>query len=189
MKVRTLSTDVLMHIYNTLNIRLQVISPLYHGSLRTERYIRYISDLLCKHLRTTGEDWYLYVNPCHHALNSYVSPSTGYSAYELVYLHKPADLTQIDYSPLQYMSRSLDYYMKILKRRSDVMKKGVLDKETHDQSIQQIKQNKTFPRNQTFAVGDLVYLFAPSAATFQARSGKFKEDWIGPLQVNAVLDK
>ena len=36
---RTLSADVLMHIYNTLNIRSQVISPLNHGSLRTERYI------------------------------------------------------------------------------------------------------------------------------------------------------
>ena len=107
---RTLSADVLMHIYNTLNIRSQVISPLNHGSLRTERYIRSISEMLCKHLKTTGENWHLYVNPCCYALNTYVSPSTGYSAYELVYLHKPADLTQIAYSPLQHMSRSLDDY-------------------------------------------------------------------------------
>ena len=39
------------------------------------------------------------------------------------------------------------------------------------------------------AVGDLVYLFAPSAATLQTRSRKFKEDWTGPLQIEAVLDK
>ena len=63
------------------------------------------------------------------------------------------------------------------------------DKRTHDQSVQQIRQNRTFPRNQTFAVGDLVYLFAPSAASLQTRSEKLKEDWIGPLQVKAVLDK
>ena len=31
---RTLYADVLMHIYNTLNIRSQVVSPLNHGSLR-----------------------------------------------------------------------------------------------------------------------------------------------------------
>ena len=45
---RTLSADVLMHIYNTLNIRSQAISQLNHGSLRTERYIRSISEMLCK---------------------------------------------------------------------------------------------------------------------------------------------
>ena len=73
--------------------------------------------------------------------------------------------------------------MKILRKRFDVMKGVVLDKKVHDQSVQQIRQNRGFPRNQTFAVGDLVYLFAPSAATLQTRSRKFKEDWIGPLQI------
>ena len=43
---RTLSIDVVMQIYNTLNIRSQVISLLNHGSLRTVRYIRSISELL-----------------------------------------------------------------------------------------------------------------------------------------------
>ena len=143
----------------------------------------------CKHLKTTGEEWHLYVNPCCYALNTYVSPSTRYSAYELVYLHKLADLTQIAYSPLQHMSRTLDDYMKILKKRFDAMKKVVLDKKSHGQSVQQIRQNRIVPRNQTFAVGDLVYPFVPSAATLQTRSRKLKEDWIEPLQVKAVLDK
>ena len=86
-----------------------------------------------------------------------------------MYLHKPADLTQTDYNPLQHISRSLDDYMKIMKKRFDVMKMLVLDKKTHDQSVQQIRQNRTFPRNQTFAVWDLVYLFSPSAASLQTR--------------------
>ena len=106
-----------------------------------------------------------------------------------MHLHKPADLTQIAYTPLQHMSISLNDYMKILRKRFDIMKEVVLDKKAHDQSIQQIRQNRSFPKNQTFAVGDLVYLFAPSAATLQTRSRKFKEDWIGPLQIKAVLDK
>ena len=66
------------------------------------------------------------------------------------------------------------------------MKKVVLDKKTHDQSVQQIRQSRTFPRNQTFAVGDLVYLFTPPAASLQTKSKNFKEDWIGPLQVKAA---
>ena len=114
--------------------------------------------MLCKHLKTIGADWYLYVNPCCFALNTYVSPSTGYSAYGLVYIHKPADLTQIEYSPLQHLSRSVDDYMQIMKKRFDVMKKVVPDEKMHDQSVQQIRQNRTFPRNQTFALIRLLSL-------------------------------
>ena len=40
-----------------------------------------------------------------------------------------------------------------------------------------------------FAVGDLVYLFAPSTALVQTKCKMLKEDWIDPLQVKAVLDK
>ena len=75
---RTLSADVLMHIYNTLNIRSQVILLLNYGLLRTERYLRSISEMLCKHLKATAGDWHLYVIPCCYALNTYVLPSTGY---------------------------------------------------------------------------------------------------------------
>ena len=35
---------------------------------------------------------------------------------ELVHLHKPTDLTYIDYSPLQHLSRSLDDYMTSMKK-------------------------------------------------------------------------
>ena len=87
------------------------------------------------------------------------------------------------------MSRSLDDYMKILRKGFDIIKRVILDKKVHDQSVQQIRQNRIFPRNQTFAVGDLVYLFAPSAATLETRSRKFKADWIGCLKIKAVLDK
>ena len=52
-----------------------------------------------------------------------------------------------------------------------------------------MRQIRTLLKNLTFAVGDLVYLFAPFAASLQRRSKRFKEDCIGPLQVKAVLDK
>ena len=92
-----------------------------------------------------------------------------------MYLHKPTDLTHIDYSPLQHLSRSLDDYMDIVKKRFDVIKKVVLDKRTHDQSVKQIRQTRTFSRNHTFAVGDLVTQFASSAASLQTRSKNLKK--------------
>ena len=53
--------------------------------------------MLCKHLKLT-EDWYLYVKQCCYVLNTYTTPSMGYSAFELIYLQKAADPTNIEYS-------------------------------------------------------------------------------------------
>ena len=47
------------------------------------------------------------------------------------------------------------------------MKKIVLHKRTHDQSVQQIRQIRTLLRNYTFAAGDLITLFASSMASLQ----------------------
>ena len=82
--------------------------------------------MLCKHLKTTGKDWYLYVNPSCYAFSKYVSPSTGYSAFEVVYLHKPAYLTHIGYIPVHHLSRPLDDCMKIMKREMSCHEEGSL---------------------------------------------------------------
>ena len=62
-----------------------------------------------------------------------------------------------------------------MKKRFWYYEENGLDKRTHDQSVQQIKQIMNLPRNQTFAVCNLVYLFAPSAASLQGRSRKLKD--------------
>ena len=87
-----------------------------------------------------SEDWQLHVHRSCNALDTYVSSSTRYSPFEVVYLHKPADLTHIEYSLLQHLSRFLDDYMRNMKKRFDLMKKIVLEKRTHYQSVQQIMQ-------------------------------------------------
>ena len=53
-----------------------------------------------------------------------------------MYLHKPADLPHIEHSPLQHLSRPLDDYIKIMKKRFIVIMKMALDKRTPDQYVQ-----------------------------------------------------
>ena len=50
-------------------------------------------------------------------------------------------------------------------------------------------RKRTFLRNQTFPIGDFAYFFAPSTASWQLLHKKWKEDWIGFLQITAVFDK
>ena len=114
----------------------------------------------------------------------------GYLAFELLYLHKPADLTHIQYSPLQHLSKFLGHFMKIMKKRFDVLRKIFLDEKAHDQFVQKIRQIRTFPRNHTFVVGDLVYLFAPSSFCsfiWKKMPKMFEDYWIGPLQVKVLV--
>ena len=56
------------------------------------------------------------------------------------------------------------------RNRFNLTKKIVLYRRTLDQSVQQIRQIRTFPRNQNFAIRDLIYLFAPYAGPLQSKS-------------------
>ena len=58
-----------------------------------------------------------------------------------------------------------------------------------EQQAQQIREERKYPHERGFAVGDLVYLFAPPLSALQTNTRKFKQDWVGPVQIQAVLDK
>ena len=75
------------------------VSPQNHGSNRTKRYIRTMNDMICKYLTDTGDKWPLFVYPCCFAMNTIVSPTTGYSPFDLAFLRKPPDITEFDFDP------------------------------------------------------------------------------------------
>ena len=77
--------------------------------------------------------------------------------------------------------------MPFMKKKFYLRKNIVVDKRIHNQSVQQIRQIRAFPRYKTFAIGDLIYLFVSSVASLYTRYRKLEEDWIGPLQIKAAL--
>ena len=186
---KALTAEVVMHLYNILCIKPIIVSPENHGSLRTERYIRTISEMLCKYLTDRGEMWHLYVNACCYAHNTFASTALKYSPFEIVFLKPPPDLTTLTFDPFKGQTKTIDEYMKLLKDRFDVIRKLVTEKRIADQQQQLINQQRTVQKESVLAVGDLVYLFAPTASALKAPSRKFKQDWIGPLQIQAVLDE
>ena len=176
-------------IYTALNIKPIIISPENHGSLKAERYIRTISDMLVKYMKHSGDQWHLYVNACCYAHNTFVTPTMGYSPFEMVYLQKPVELIDIQFNPLKGQKLSVRQYIEMMKNRFSVIKQIVAEKKLQTQQAQLEKQDRIFPNRKEFAVGDLVHLHAPRLSSLQTNSQKFKNDWIGPLQIQAVLDK
>ena len=94
-EAKGLTSKVIMSLYASLGIKPFTISPQNHGSNRTdERYIRTMNDMVCKYLTDTEDKWPLFVYPCCYAMNTFVSPTTGYSPFEVVFLRKPPDITE-----------------------------------------------------------------------------------------------
>ena len=62
-------------------------------------------------------------------------------------------------------------------------------KKLQSQQAQLERQERVFSERDEFAVGDLVFLHAPTLSSLQSSSQKFKQEWIGPLQIQAVLDR
>ena len=60
-------------------------------------------------------------------------------------------------------------------------------KKLQSQQAQLERQERVFSEHDEFAVGDLVFLYAPTLSGLQS-SRKFKQEWIGPLQIQAILD-
>ena len=62
-------------------------------------------------------------------------------------------------------------------------------KRLQSQQAQLERQERVFLEHDEFAVGDLVFLYAPTLSGLQSSSRKFKQEWIRPLQTQAVLDR
>ena len=167
---RAMSSEVMTYIYEALRIKPIVISPENHGSLRTERYIRTISEMLTKYISQQGQDWHLYLNACCYAHNTFVTPSIGYSLFELVYLHKPTDLVDVRFDPFKGKMQNEMEYIAMMSRRFNVIKRVVEGKKLQSQQAQLERQERVFSEHDEFAVGDLVFLYAPTLSGLQSSS-------------------
>ena len=58
---QALSSKVMHYVLDALKINVKCISPYNHGSLKTERYIQTINNLITRHLKDKGKEWPL----CH----------------------------------------------------------------------------------------------------------------------------
>ena len=81
----------LQEYFKSFNIQPIFISPMNHGSNRSQRYIRTLNDIITKNLTNTGSYWPLYIAPATFVMNCQVSHVTGFSPYQMVYNQKPPD--------------------------------------------------------------------------------------------------
>ena len=81
-----------------LNCKLKVISQYNHGSIKVERQIKTVSDIIVKHLWDKGQLWPLFVTTAAYAMNTFTSEAlNGFSPFKLVFVCDPPDLTSLSF--------------------------------------------------------------------------------------------
>ena len=183
-------TSTLMQSYfHTLNIQPYYISPMNHGSNRTERYIRTLGDMICKYLTDTGDNWPLFVGPVCYAMNTQISLVTGYTPYEMIFHTQPPDLMKFDFDPdTMNISVSAKRYMDLMKQKSHLIQTMVKERKTKEANMHYYRDLLKHPDRKPFKVGDLVYLYHGYGSELTAPSRKLQKNWIGPLKVQSILD-
>jgi hypothetical protein len=188
-EAQALQGQVMDILIESMNIKTHSISPQNHGSLKTERYIKTINAMICKYLEGSGDNWPQFVYPCCYAMNTFVSTSTGYSPYEMVFLHKPADLHDFNIHPDQTgQTMSAKEYKNTLSQRYKAMIDIVEIRITKEQETQRIREQRKFPEHKSFAVNDIVFVWSPHKTLLNTVSKKLVCPWLGPLFINTVLD-
>ena len=129
------------------------------------------------------------ITSCCFAMNTFVSTTTGFSPYELVFLKKPPDILNLYFEPLETIAKGYrDYCMK-MRAKLDNVSSFITELKTFQQQRQALEKNTQGNPPELFKTGQLVYLLAPSAVSLQTNTKKCHADFVGPLVINRVLDE
>ena len=170
-----------------LKVQLYYVNPYNHGANRTERYIQSFRNILHTILSDTGNNWPTFLSAATYAMNSFTSPLTGYSPYEMVFIieaQSPNALTtDLDSSVLTLEAQM---HMKLQQRRISLIRKTMNAYQLRAQKKQLCRQMlKTV---HTYTKGDWVMIHRPFKSTLLTDSKKLNRPWIGPLRVQTCAD-
>ena len=158
---RALSSKVMHYVLDTLKIDVKCISPNNHGGLITERFIQTINNLITRHLKDKGKEWPLFVTSCCFAMNTFVSTTTGFSPYELVFLKKPPNILNLYFEPFGKIAEGYRDYCIKMRTKLDYISSFITELKTFQQQIQALEKNTQAKKPDIFKKGQLVYRFAP----------------------------
>ena len=163
----------LQEYFKSLNIQPIFISPMNHGSNRSERYIRTLNDIITKNLTDTGSYWPLYIAPATFAMNCQVSHVTGFSPYQMVYNQKPSHRLDFDFDPEKSGKKvNTPLYMVLMEKRKKLLNNLIIERKKYESESQLIRESRKYPDAHGYAIGDLVLIHHSPSCTLKAQSRK-----------------
>ena len=110
-----LTSQVITKVLKSLECTMQIISPWNHGSSKVERQSQTIGNMITKHLLGKGSSWLLYAAMSAYSMNTFASNALqGLSPFELIFAHKPRQLTSFELPKLQTIEPEYREFFKLL---------------------------------------------------------------------------
>ena len=179
----------LQEYFRALNIQPIYISPMNHGSNRSERYIRTLNDIITKCLVGTGSNWPLYVPSATFAMNCQISQVTGFSPFQMVFNKQPPDKLSFDFDPTKSgMKVDTPLYMIFMDQNKLLINQLIMRRKKYEAESQLVRESRKYPDTQGYAVGDLVLINHSPSSVLKAPSRKLKRNWVGPFKIQAIID-
>ena len=179
----------LQEYFKALNIQPIYISPMNHGSNRSERYIRTLNDIITKCLVGTGNNWPLYVPSATFAMNCQVSQVTGFTPFQMVYNKQPPDKLSFDFDPTKSgIKVDTPLYMIFMDQSKLLINQMIMRRKKYEAESQLVRESRKYPDVHGYAVGDLVLINHSPSSVLKAPSRKLKRDWVGPFKIQAIID-
>ena len=179
----------LQEYFRALNIQPIYISPMNHGSNRSERYIRTLNDIITKCLVGTGSKWPLYVPSATFAMNCQVSQVTGFSPFQMVYNKQPPDKLSFDFDPTKSgIKVDTPLYMIFMDQSKLLINQMIRRRKKYEAESQLVRESRKYPDVHGYAVGDLVLINHSPSSVLKAPSRKLKRDWVGSFKIQAIID-
>ena len=156
----------LQEYFKTLNIQPIYISPMNHGSNRSERYIRTLNDIITKCLVGTES-----------------------SPFQMVYNTQPPDKLSFDFDPTKSgMKVDAPLYMIFMDQRKLLINQMIMRRKKYEAESQLVRESRKYPDAHGYAVGDLVLINHSPSSVLKVPSRKLKRDWVGPFKIQAIID-
>ena len=169
----------LQEYFKALNIQPIYISPMNHGSNRSERYIRTLNDIITKCLVGKGSNWPLYVPSATFAMNCQVSQVTGFSPFQMVYNKQPPDKLSFDFDPTKSgIKVDTPLYMIFMDQSKSLINQIIMRRKKYEAESQLVRESRKYPDVHGYAIGDLVLINHSPSSVLKAPSRKLKRDWV-----------
>ena len=184
----TLTSQVITEILKSLESTKQIISPWNHGSSKAKRQIQTIGNMISKHLSGKGSSWPLYAAMSAYSMNTFtLNALQGLSPFELIFAHKPCQLTSFKIPKLQTIEPEYREFFKLLMDKAKMYRDMDLEWCTV-QVLELQNKNKMLTNIETFNENDIIYLLVPHVSALQSNAQKFRQDYVGLLAIDTKID-
>ena len=154
-----------------------------------QKQIKTISKIIVKHLWDKGQMWPLFATTTAYTMNMFASEAlSGFSPFQLVFLRDLPDLTSLSFPKIDTIPVNYREYYNLFLARAQMIGRLLLEWRTQ-QALEYENKMKQYTKEEIFQDDQMVYLLVPHSSALQIDTTKFKQDFIGPLFIDAALDK